>query len=150
MIFRKATINDLPTIIELLLDDELGKTRETNELEAQSKYIAAFNRINNNPDQYLMVIDKNHQIIGTCQLTLMPGISYQGALRMNIEAVRVAKKYRSQGIGEWMMRQVIVFAIEQGVSMLQLTTNKKRTRAKVFYERLGFEATHEGMKLHLN
>lgn len=150
MIFRKAKIDDVQEIITLLLDDELGKSREATDNNALPKYIAAFHRIDNNPDQYLMVIDKDGKIIGTCQLTIMPHLLYQGALRMNIEAVRIASEYRGQGIGEWMMQQVINLAKEKNVTMLQLTTNKKRTRAKVFYEKVGFEASHEGMKLHLD
>lgn len=69
---------------------------------------------------------------------------------MQIEAVRISETHRGQKIGEWMMQAALAFAKSYQVSMVQLTTNKLRPRAKKFYEQLGFQATHEGMKLHIN
>ena len=79
----------------------------------------------------------------------MPSLTYTGSMRMQIEAVRISAKHRGQKIGEWMMQTAFEFAKTKHVSMIQLTTHKQRPRAKIFYERLGFEATHEGMKLHM-
>ena len=79
----------------------------------------------------------------------MPSLSFQGSIRLNIEAVRVASEYRSKGIGAWMIAQAIEYGRKHGASFIQLSTNKKREKAKRFYESLGFEATHEGMKLFL-
>lgn len=145
---RKATINDLDEIIHLLMEDELGKTREHINAGLDQQYIDAFHRINSDPNQYLMVVELGREIIATCHLTMMPSLTFTGSTRMQIEAVRVAEKYRGQKIGEWMMKAAIHYGKENGAAIIQLTTNKKRPRAKRFYEALGFEASHEGMKLY--
>lgn len=145
---RKATISDLPQIIMLLVEDELGQTRESSSPDGVHQcYFNAFERINQDSNQYLMVVEKDNQVIATCHLTLVPSLTLRGTLRLQIEAVRVSKAQRSQGIGEWMITQAIAYGQEKGASLAQLTTNKARHRAKEFYERLGFKATHEGMKL---
>ena len=144
---RKAKLQDLPRIIELLFEDELGQTREYKSKELDKRYIDAFHKITDDSNQYLMVVENDREIIATCHLTIMPSLTFIGSTRMQIEAVRVAEKYRGQKIGSWMFNQANLYAKECGVSIIQLTTNKKRTFAKQFYEKLGFEASHEGMKL---
>ena len=146
---RKAAINDLRQIISLLLEDELGQTRESKKLELDQCYVDAFHKINDDLNQYLMVVESDKKIIATCHLTTIPSLTFRGSMRMQIEAVRVAEKYRGQKIGEWMMNAAIAYAKSKGASILQLTTNKKRSKAKNFYEKIGFEASHEGMKLYL-
>ncbi len=147
---RKARIADLPHLIELLLEDELGQTRESRSaVVVHENYIKAFHKIDSDPNQYLMVVERGNQIIATCHLTIMPSLTFIGSIRMQIEAVRVAGKYRGQKIGSWMFDQAISYAKEHHVSIIQLTTNKKRSKAKHFYEKLGFETSHEGMKLYL-
>jgi N-acetylglutamate synthase-like GNAT family acetyltransferase len=146
---RKAKIADLPCLIELLLEDELGQMRESKSTSLDEKYTKAFHKIDSDPNQYLMVIENGDQIIGTCHLTIMPSLTFIGSTRMQIEAVRVASKYRGQKIGSWMFDQAIRYAKEHDVSIIQLTTNKKRQKAKYFYEKLGFEASHEGTKIYL-
>ncbi|RUP38077.1 MAG: GNAT family N-acetyltransferase [Acinetobacter sp.] len=146
---RKARIADLPRIIELLLEDELGSTRESKSAAVHENYIKAFNKIDSDPNQYLMVVEDSDEIIGICHLTIMPSLTFIGSIRMQIEAVRVAGKYRGQKIGRWMFDQAINYAKKHDVSIIQLTTNKKRPKAKHFYEKLGFKASHEGMKLYL-
>lgn len=146
---RKAIIADLPRLIELLLEDELGNTRESKSSAVHENYIKAFHKIDSDPNQYLMVVENGDEIIGTCHLTIMPSLTFIGSTRMQIEAVRIAGKYRGQKIGSWMFDQAISYAKEHDVSIVQLTTNKKRPQAKNFYEKLGFEASHEGMKLYL-
>jgi ribosomal protein S18 acetylase RimI-like enzyme len=147
---RKATINDLSTIVNLLLKDELGKTRENQQsVLLEECYINAFQAINIDSNQYLMVVKSGDEIVGTCHLTIMPSLTFMGSTRMQIEAVRVSEKYRGQKIGEWMMDVAINYGKSKGASIIQLTTNKKRERAKHFYEKLGFKASHEGMKLYL-
>ena len=143
---HKATIHDLTAIVALLLDDELGQTREQLEDNLDQRYIDAFHRIDSDPNQYLMVVRISDEIVGTCHLTIMPSLTFTGSTRMQIEAVRVSTTYRGQKIGDWMMQTAFEFAKSNHVSMIQLTTNKKRPRAKQFYERLGFVTTHEGMK----
>lgn len=146
---RKATLNDLPHIIELLLEDELGSTRESKSSAVHENYIKAFHKIDSDQNQYLMAVENGDEIIGTCHLSLMPSLTFIGSTRMQIESVRVAGKYRGQKIGSWMFEQAISYAKAMDVSIIQLATNKKRTSAKHFYEKLGFEASHEGMKLYL-
>jgi N-acetylglutamate synthase-like GNAT family acetyltransferase len=143
---RKAKQEDLEEIVRLLGDDKFGKERENS---SSPNYLNAFLLIEKDPNQFLMVLEKNKAIIGTCHLTLMPSLTFQGSLRMNIEAVRIDTSMRGQGAGEWMIDRAIQFAKEKGCKMVQLTTNKQRLDAKRFYEKMGFQATHEGMKLYL-
>ncbi len=150
MKMRKAILNDLPEIITLLAEDELGQTRESLSTTIDPRYLKAFELINNDTNQFLMVvISEDQMIIGTCHLTLMPSLTFSGSTRLQIEAVRIALSYRSKKIGEWMIKEVITFGKSHGASIIQLTTNIKRPEAKKFYERLGFESTHVGMKLYL-
>lgn len=136
--------------MNLLLEDSLGKTRESsNQLKLDQRYIDAFHLIDKDPNQYLMVLDNDEDIIGTCHLTMMPSLTFIGQTRLQIEAIRVSEKYRDQEIGEWMINAAIEYGKSRGAAMVQLTTNKIRTQAKSFYEKLGFEASHEGMKLYL-
>ena len=146
---RKARINDLRAIITLLLEDELGQTREHLAVTLDQCYVDAFHRIDSDPNQYLMLVEIGNEIVATSHLTIMPSLTFIGSTRMQIEAVRVAGKNRGQKIGEWMMHAAIEYGRSKGASIIQLTTNKKRPRAKKFYERLGFEASHEGMKIYL-
>lgn len=147
---RKANINDLKTIIELLLEDDLGKTREHLDLSTNSPYLKAFHLIDQDPNQYLMVVENEEEIVATCHLTIMPSLTFTGSTRMQIEAVRTKEKYRGQKIGQWMMDAAVDYAKSRGASILQLTTNKKRPRAKKFYDHNGFESSHEGMKKYLS
>ena len=146
---RKAKLEDLPRIIELLLEDDLGQTRESKSEQIDECYTKAFHKINSDSNQYLMVVEDNAEIIATCHLTIMPSLTFIGTTRMQIEAVRVVEKYRGKKIGSWMFDQATDYAKVRDVSIIQLTTNKKRPKAKHFYEKLGFEASHEGMKLYL-
>lgn len=150
LVFRTALISDLNEIVQLLLeDDELGKAREEYTEVLDVSYIKAFKAISEDKNQALKVVELEDKIIGTCHLTIMPSLTMKGSTRMNIEAVRVAEEFRGKKIGDWMITQTIEFARKNGVKLVQLTTNKKRCRAKTFYEKLGFEATHEGMKLKI-
>ncbi len=147
LIFRKATEADLSRIIEMLHNDILGKDREVS--DNFSNYKKAFDEIMADKNNFLMVIELEKEVIGTCHLTIMPSLTLQGSKRMNIEAVRVDEKFSGQGIGSWMMQKAIEFAKNNEIKIVQLTTNKKRFDAHRFYERLGFEKTHEGMKLKI-
>ncbi|WP_419421222.1 GNAT family N-acetyltransferase (plasmid) [Legionella sp. D16C41] len=79
----------------------------------------------------------------------MPSLTFTGATRLQIEAVRIHNKYRGQGIGKKMISEAIKHGINHGASIIQLTTNKQRKNAINFYQDLGFKATHEGMELYL-
>ena len=147
---RKAIINDLEMIIKLLLEeDELNKQQKQKLAKLSQTHIDAFYKIDSDPNQYLMIIENGNEIVGTCHLTIMPSLTFTGSTRMQIEAVRVSEKHRGKKIGEWMIKAAILYGQSKGALIIQLTTNKKRIKAKKFYEHLGFEASHEGMKLYL-
>jgi ribosomal protein S18 acetylase RimI-like enzyme len=147
---RKAMLKDLDAIINLLLEDDLGQTRETLDKESKQSYIDAFHKIDSDPNQYLMIVQNLKESVATCHLTIMPSLTFTGSTRMQIEAVRVSAKHRGHNIGKWMMEAAIEYGKSKGASIVQLTTNIQRPRAKKFYEQLGFEATHVGMKMYLN
>lgn len=146
-VFRQARLADLSHIIRLLKEDELGKERETN--ADDPCYTRAFEEISLDHNQFLMVLQKQEEIVGTCHLTKIPSLTFQGSRRMHIEAVRIDARYRGQSLGAQMLKEVLKIAQEQGCSLIELTTNKSRTRAQRFYEQLGFKNTHEGMKLKI-
>lgn len=150
LIHRKARITDLPRLIELLLEDELGATRESKSPEVHANYIKAFHKIDSDSNQYLMVVENNKNIIGMCHLTLIPSLTFMGSTRMQIESVRIASHYQGKNNGTWMLNQAIKYAKHHGAVLIQLTTNKERPKAKDFYEKFGFKGSHEGMKLYLN
>jgi GNAT superfamily N-acetyltransferase len=148
--FRKATIVDLPQIINLLADDMLGSKRENYRNPVPEKYIKAFNRIDEDEKQYLIVVEgEDRAIIGTLQLSFIQYLTYKGGLRAQIEAVRIRKDKRGSGLGEEMLDWAVKKAIKNGAHLIQLTSDKKRPEAIRFYNKLGFTASHEGMKLHL-
>ena len=148
--FRRATHADLATIVALLADDPLGSQREKYVHPLPRSYADAFAAIDSDPKNELIVIEAEHRrVIGVLQLTFIPNITYQGGWRALVEGVRVAAEYRSGGVGEKLFRWAIQRARDRGCHMIQLTSDKARPEAIRFYERLGFVASHEGMKLHL-
>ncbi|SMG28918.1 Ribosomal protein S18 acetylase RimI [Marivirga sericea] len=149
LIFRKATKNDLSKIVEMIADDVLGKTREKYQIPLSNQYLNAFENINADQNQELIVVEnENTDIIGTLQLSFIQYLTYFGGIRAQIEAVRIRKDKRGLGIGKKMFHWAINRVKERNAHLLQLTTDKKRPEAIKFYEDLGFEATHEGMKLY--
>ncbi|CAH0141938.1 Aminoalkylphosphonate N-acetyltransferase [Arthrobacter sp. Bi26] len=144
---RHATKADLPQILQLLADDQLGSTRER--ADAPDPYELAFDAIESDPAHLLVVGELGGEVVATFQLSFIPGLSRRGSWRAQIEGVRVAKQLRGQGTGAVMMRWAIKHARERGCSLVQLTTDKSRLAAHRFYERLGFVCSHEGMKLTL-
>jgi GNAT superfamily N-acetyltransferase len=148
MIFRTAVRADLPAIIALLADDVLGKARDFAQVD--EVYERAFADIDADPRNLLIVADDGGVVVGCAQLTYIPGLGRHGAERALIEAVRVRSDLRGAGVGRDMMRWVIEQARQRGCALVQLTTDKTRLDAHRFYQRLGFVASHEGMKLPLN
>lgn len=149
--FRAATREDLPAIVALLADDPVGSKRENHALPLAPCYGAAFAAIDKDPNNELVVVDTADQAVaGVLQLTLIPHITYQGGWRAQIEGVRVAANLRSSGIGEQLFLWAIERARSKGCHLVQLTSDKTRPDAIRFYERLGFVASHEGLKLHLD
>ncbi|MCO5997545.1 GNAT family N-acetyltransferase [Actinoallomurus rhizosphaericola] len=145
VIFRSATRNDVPAIVALLADDAIGAGRE-GDIDA---YWAAFADIDADPRNHLIVADVDGDVAGTLQLTFIPGLSRKGTERAQIEAVRVGSAHRGRGLGHQMIEWAIGEARRRGCGLVQLTSDKRRGDAIRFYESLGFEATHEGMKLPL-
>jgi GNAT superfamily N-acetyltransferase len=149
MKFRKATEKDVSTIVKMIADDELGEKRENFQIPLPSEYLKAFEKINADENQELIIVENdNTEIIGTLQLTFIQYLTYQGGIRAQIEAVRIRKDKRGQGIGKKMFQWAIARAKERNAHLLQLTTDKKRPEAIQFYEDLGFKQSHEGMKMH--
>lgn len=146
---RAATIDDVPAIIEMLADDFLGGTREKVDEAISENYIQAFREIENDPNNELVIAELDGKVVGTFQLTFTPSLSFQGGKRCTVESVRVDSSLRGQGIGREMMLWAIERAKEKGCVSMQLTTHRERENAHRFYEKLGFETTHLGMKLKL-
>ncbi len=149
MRIRSANILDLPEIVKLLADDELGKQRENYTLPLPKSYVTAFWRIDKDPNHQLIVLEnEQREIVGTFQLTFIQHLTYQGRFRAQIEQVRIRSDLRHMGYGQFMMKWAITKARERGAHILQLTSTKVRKDAIRFYEKLGFKSTHEGMKIY--
>ena len=149
LLIRDAAIHDLAAVVTLLADDYKGRVRELAGAALEPGYIEAFAAITADPNQRLLVAEQDGAIVGTFQLSFLPGLSFRGAWRGQIEAVRIASHLRGQGLGREMILWAVERCRERGCRMVQLTTHRSRERAHAFYERLGFEPSHIGMKLHL-
>lgn len=145
--FRRAAAADLPAIVSLLAEDMLGRSRETAGGTLDPRYEAAFKAVDSDPRQMLVVADLDGAVVGTMQITLLPGIGRMGALRGQIESVHIAEHLRGSGHGAAMIRWAIERCREQGCTLVQLTSDNRRKDAHRFYERLGFEASHTGFKM---
>ncbi len=152
---RPATVGDLPAVIDLLAADQLGASRDgiadgAAGEEARAAYLHAFRAIEADAGQLLMVaVDESSEIVGTFQLGFLPGLARRGAWRAQIEAVRVRADQRGSGLGAAMMIWAIEESRRRGCSLVQLTSDRSRTDAHRFYERLGFVDSHVGLKLAL-
>ena len=150
LIFRKAEERDLPDIVKMLADDELGSKREDCRDPLPKSYHNAFQNILQDKNQELIILENfNKDVIGTLQLTFIPYLTYRGGLRAQIEAVRIQKKFRGEGFGKKIFKWAIKRSIDRGAHLVQLTTDKQRPDAIEFYKSLGFRDSHIGMKLHL-
>lgn len=146
---RRARPGDVLAIVHLLAADAIREMDEDLSESLPQAYTDAYERIAADPKQLLVAAESDGEVVGTLQLTFIPYLMYRGGTVAQIEAVRVAAHLRGKGIGEQMVRWAIERAQEHGCVRVQLTTNKARTDAHRFYERLGFVATHEGLKLFL-
>lgn len=145
---RRASSDDLAEIVGLLIDDELGSGRES--AADLTPYREAFAAIDADPAQLLVAVkDPAGLVVGTLQLTFIPGLARQGALRAQVEAVRVHSAERSRGLGAALFEWALDESRRRGCSLVQLTTDKLRSDAHRFYDRLGFTASHEGYKMTL-
>ena len=140
----RATQDDLSALVALLADDPLGSTRESGDLEP---YRVAFREIDRDPHQLLVAVrDGGGEVVGTMQLTLIPGLSRGGTTRLQIEGVRVGASARGAGLGAALIEWAHAYGRRHGATLAQLTSDKTRTDAHRFYVGLGYEATHEGFK----
>ncbi|MYV42878.1 GNAT family N-acetyltransferase [Streptomyces sp. SID1328] len=144
---RPAAPDDIPAIVAMLADDPLGARRESP--DDLTPYLAAFERLDTDPNQHLVVAVRDGRVIGTLQLTIIPGLSRRGATRSLIEAVRIHADERGSGLGSELIEWAVDTSRRLGCHLVQLTSDKTRTDAHRFYERLGFTASHEGFKLGL-
>ncbi len=147
---RRATRSDIPVIVRLLADDMLGHHREHVTDPLPLSYFTAFEAIDRDEHQELVVVENSDGVIGTLHLSFLQYLTYQGGLRAQIEAVRVAQPYRRHGVGQFLCSWAIRRAREKHCHMVQLTTHANRSDAHRLYERLGFVPSHIGMKLELH
>lgn len=144
--FRTAVRDDLARVVELIADDAVAAQRTGTFGDA---HVRAFEAIVADPNNELIVVESQGRVVGTMQLTYIPGISRGGATRLLIEAVRVDSAARGQGIGTAMMEWAHDRGRAHGCALAQLTSDKQRPDAHRFYRALGYQQSHEGFKLPL-
>ncbi|MGV9242265.1 N-acetyltransferase family protein [Streptomyces sp. NPDC003710] len=144
---RRVVADDIPAVVAMLADDPLGAQRESP--DDLTPYLAALDRVNSDPNQHLVVAVRDGSVVGTLQLTIIPGLSRKGATRSVIEAVRIHADERGSGLGTRLIEWAIDESRRQGCQLVQLTSDTSRTDAHRFYKRLGFDASHVGFKLQL-
>jgi len=147
--FRRATADDLTAIVALLDDDEQSTGREDPSLPLDTRYLAAFEAIDADPNQMQIVAERDGAVVGTMQLSFLPGIAFRGGWRGQIEAVRIASSLRGQGLGRQMIQWAVERFRERGCGMAQLTSMSTRIDAHRFYESMGWKKSHAGFKLTL-
>ncbi|MCA1060140.1 GNAT family N-acetyltransferase [Rossellomorea aquimaris] len=147
--FREATEKDVDCIVAMLADDVLGTKRERYEHPLPQSYLQAFKAINSDPNNELVVACDGKEVVGVQQITFTPYLTHKGGWRATIEGVRTSASVRGEGVGTKLIQWAIRRAEARGCHLIQLTTDKQRPDALRFYERLGFQATHEGLKLKL-
>jgi GNAT superfamily N-acetyltransferase len=148
--YRDATAGDLGFIVRLIVEDSVVPTNDEPNRPDHPSYLAALEAIARDPNQQLVIAEYEGQVVGTLQLTFIPGIARLGELRCLVEAVHIASTHRNLGLGGEMISWAIEQARARGCGLMQLTSNKKRLDAHRFYERLGFKKSHEGFKLSLS
>ncbi|WP_328340865.1 GNAT family N-acetyltransferase [Streptomyces violaceus] len=144
---RAAVADDVPAIVEMLADDPLGAQRESP--DDLAPYLTALERLNADLNQRLVVAVREGRVVGTLQLTIVPGLSRRGATRSIIEGVRIHADERGSGLGTRLIEWAISESRASGCQLVQLTSDTSRTDAHRFYEQLGFTASHTGFKLPL-
>ncbi|MFD9097869.1 GNAT family N-acetyltransferase [Streptomyces collinus] len=144
---RRATAADVPVIVGMLADDPLGARRESP--DDMTPYLAALERLDADPNQHVVVAVREGRVVGTLQLTIVPGLSRKGATRSIIEGVRIHADERGSGLGTRLIEWAVEESRRQECRLVQLTSDSSRTDAHRFYERLGFTASHVGFKLPL-
>jgi GNAT superfamily N-acetyltransferase len=141
---RRALRSDLPRLLELLAQGSTDPSRERE--TAPGAYTQAFDTIDRDPNQVLLVGELEGEPVAMAQVTFIPGLTRGGAWRAQVEAVRVDERLRGRGLGTRLMQEAIALANKRGCRLVQLTSDKSRTDAHRFYERLGFTRSHDGFK----
>ncbi|MFF7161513.1 GNAT family N-acetyltransferase [Streptomyces sp. NPDC008086] len=144
---RAAVADDVPAIVDMLADDPLGAQRESP--DDLAPYLVALERLSSDPNQHLVVAVREDRVVGTLQLTVIPGLSRKGATRSIIEGVRIHADERGSGLGTQLIEWAVAESRRQKCQLVQLTSDSSRVDAHRFYERLGFTASHVGFKLQL-
>lgn len=147
--FRIAVASDLASIVQLLADDDLGRSREVFSNTVATEYSEAFQEIQSDANNEIIVGVRENRVVATLQLTYIPGLTLKGTKRVQIEGVRVLSEFRGQGLGRRLFEYALERAKQRGCKLAQLTTNKVRSDAIRFYKNFGFESSHEGLKLGL-
>lgn len=147
--YRSAKFDDLESLVSLLSNDPLGSKREDASIPLNDAYISAFNAIDADTNNELLVVELAGALVGMLQLTFIPYLTHMGSWRCLIEGVRIHEEFRGRGFGEQLFEYAIKRAKDKGCNLVQLTSDKQRPDAIRFYEKLGFKATHEGFKLAL-
>ncbi len=148
--YRQANTDDIPELVNMLCDDALGRLREDDSMPINPSYLTAMQSIQNDPNNELTVVEHNGDIVGMLQLTFIPYLTYKGAWRCLIEGVRIKKEFRDHGLGTQFFEWAIDRAKKKDCHLVQLTSDKLRPDAIRFYEKLGFSASHEGLKLKIS
>jgi GNAT superfamily N-acetyltransferase len=147
-VLRRAVRDDVPAIVALLAEDELG-TGGDGPSAGLGSYLRAFDAIDTDPAHLLVVAETEGSVTATLQLTVLPALPHRGAFRAQLEGVHVRADRRSDGLGARMVGWAVEEARRRGCAEVQLTSQKRRLAAHRFYERLGFARSHEGFKLLL-
>ena len=149
LLFTEAQKSDLTCLVQLLADDALGKHREDASEPIDGSYLHALDQIISDPNNELIVVKADKKVIGMLQLTFIPYLTHKGSWRCLIEGVRIHSDHRGQGLGSDFFKWAIDRAQTRNCKIVQLTSDKERPDAIRFYEKLGFKASHEGLKLTL-
>lgn len=147
--FRRAKEADLPAIIALLADGSLAKGRDDASLPLDASYGEAFKIIEQDNNNFLLVGEQGKNVVACLQISFIPGLTYRGGWRAQIEGVRVAGAMRGRGIGQALLTEALDIARKRGCGLVQLMAHKQRHNAHRFYESLGFSSQHEGFRLEL-
>jgi GNAT superfamily N-acetyltransferase len=146
LLIRKAAHGDIAAILALLADDDLAKLGEGG---VTPQHESAFEAVDCDKNQFLAVAEREGKIVGTLQITFIPGLARSGMWRAQIEGVRIARPMRGQGLGHELLRWAIDRSKDRNCKLIQLFMDKRRSDAHRFYEELGFKANHQGFRLYL-
>jgi len=147
--YRDATAADLPAIIAMLAEEQIGGRKDDPAEPLDPVYLAAFEAIDGDPRQRLIVAELDGAIVGTMQLSFLPGVAFRGAWRGQIEAVRIAGSLRGSGLGTQMIEWAVARCRDRGCRMVQLMSKQDRLGAHRFYEKMGWGKSHFGFKIKI-